>query len=624
MILAFIVLAISLSKLNTAIPIRCDGNTPNINSNINSNVIDYSNDYSDKSLIINHPIFDLMKVLGEKNVKKIYNDIKSGIETKITCDACKLALGLAKISVFSKTELNYLLAKTCSTFGIEDKRVCQGLSDLFTNELYFILKKTNLTNDEVCGILIGPKCMTNPCVKHNNWTIDLSINITKSTGNYDIILGEENIKPVEEIKFVQNKRKQMKKSVTKETLRILHLSDLHIDPYYEYGANADCGEPLCCRSTSAKSVHKKTAGYWGDYMGCDSPKYTIEQLMSQINTSLADQYEYLIWTGDIVAHDIWNTTKDTIINGSRSLTSLINNHISNGKLVFPVIGNHEGLPVNQFAPPEITGDLSIGWLYSELMIQWHNWIPNESADTFKLYGYYYNNVSPNIKVIVLNTNYCARLNFWLMYKPIDPGNQLEWMEKQLSLAEQSGQSVHIVGHIPPDSTQCTPRWVHNYLLIIERYNSIIKGQYFGHTHFDELRIQFSPNNKSIPIGVAYLTPSITTYEGVNPAFRMYTIDHMGTVLDHQNYYINLTKANSQYQSLEWVEEYSAKMSYNISSLDPNQWNTLYEKMRTDDHLFQSYYNHYHRYSDAFSEQCSGECRDSLLNSIPIYDPISCK
>jgi sphingomyelin phosphodiesterase len=257
-----------------------------------------------------------------------------------------VALSLAKVSVFSIEELNYLMADICFAFRIEHKRVCWGLSDLYTNELYFILKNTNLSNDEVCGILIGPKCMTNPCVKHTNWTIELQQMITKSIENDDIILEQQNGKQTkDELNFINDNMIESKRGATKETLRVLHLSDLHIDPFYEYGADSNCDEPLCCRSTSAKSEAK--AGYWGDYLECDSPNYTIEQLMSHINTTLSDEYQYLIWTGDIVAHDIWNTSRDTIINGSRSLTSLINKYISNGKLVFPVIGNHEGLPVNQ-------------------------------------------------------------------------------------------------------------------------------------------------------------------------------------------------------------------------------------------------------------------------------------
>jgi sphingomyelin phosphodiesterase len=30
-------------------------------------------------------------------------------------------------------------------------------------------------------------------------------------------------------------------------LRILHITDLHIDNDYIPGSNSDCGEPICCR-----------------------------------------------------------------------------------------------------------------------------------------------------------------------------------------------------------------------------------------------------------------------------------------------------------------------------------------------------------------------------------------
>ncbi len=31
------------------------------------------------------------------------------------------------------------------------------------------------------------------------------------------------------------------------TLRVLHLSDLHVDMEYKIGEEADCDEPQCCR-----------------------------------------------------------------------------------------------------------------------------------------------------------------------------------------------------------------------------------------------------------------------------------------------------------------------------------------------------------------------------------------
>ena len=37
------------------------------------------------------------------------------------------------------------------------------------------------------------------------------------------------------------------------TLRILHISDIHIDPAYEVGSKVKCGEPLCCRQGDGKA-----------------------------------------------------------------------------------------------------------------------------------------------------------------------------------------------------------------------------------------------------------------------------------------------------------------------------------------------------------------------------------
>ncbi len=40
--------------------------------------------------------------------------------------------------------------------------------------------------------------------------------------------------------------------------------------------------------------------------------------------------------------------------------------------------------------------------------------------------------------------------------------------------------VHIIGHIEP--TECLSSWSENYYRIVNRYESTIVGQMFGHTH----------------------------------------------------------------------------------------------------------------------------------------------
>lgn len=44
------------------------------------------------------------------------------------------------------------------------------------------------------------------------------------------------------------------------------------------------------------------------------------------------------------------------------------------KTVFPSFGNHEGIPVNSFPPPYITGSRSVEWLYNASAERWAVWL----------------------------------------------------------------------------------------------------------------------------------------------------------------------------------------------------------------------------------------------------------
>ena len=89
------------------------------------------------------------------------------------------------------------------------------------------------------------------------------------------------------------------------------------------------------------------SGYWGSFGNCDSALRTVQSLISTIAQDHSDQYQYLLFTGDYIAHDVWNTTKEEIIATTRQLNTVFRQNIPTGKVVIPVIGNHEGNPVNQ-------------------------------------------------------------------------------------------------------------------------------------------------------------------------------------------------------------------------------------------------------------------------------------
>ena len=56
-----------------------------------------------------------------------------------------------------------------------------------------------------------------------------------------------------------------------EVIKILHITDPHVDFNYTVGSNAKCNEPLCCRPENGPAPDAKSAaGQWGDY-NCDPP-----------------------------------------------------------------------------------------------------------------------------------------------------------------------------------------------------------------------------------------------------------------------------------------------------------------------------------------------------------------
>jgi sphingomyelin phosphodiesterase len=52
-----------------------------------------------------------------------------------------------------------------------------------------------------------------------------------------------------------------------------------------------------------------------------------------------------MWTGDISPHDIWNVTRHEVLSQIQLVTNMIKQYTR--VPVYPVIGNHEGVPVNR-------------------------------------------------------------------------------------------------------------------------------------------------------------------------------------------------------------------------------------------------------------------------------------
>lgn len=85
-------------------------------------------------------------------------------------------------------------------------------------------------------------------------------------------------------------------------LKIIHITDLHVDPRYLEGGDANCPEIVCCRQERGIAPNPADrAGRWGDYRDCATPWLVVQELVSRIREAHPD-VDYIYYTGDSIDH----------------------------------------------------------------------------------------------------------------------------------------------------------------------------------------------------------------------------------------------------------------------------------------------------------------------------------
>eukprot|EP00331_Platyophrya_macrostoma_P015218 CAMPEP_0176467452 /NCGR_PEP_ID=MMETSP0127-20121128/38469_1 /TAXON_ID=938130 /ORGANISM="Platyophrya macrostoma, Strain WH" /LENGTH=281 /DNA_ID=CAMNT_0017860759 /DNA_START=388 /DNA_END=1230 /DNA_ORIENTATION=+ len=229
------------------------------------------------------------------------------------------------------------------------------------------------------------------------------------------------------------------KPTGRETIKMLHISDVHVDFDYTPGMEADCGEPLCCEKMHgpAKSMNS-SAGIWGSLIyDCDLPPETAVQALRYIEDYLKP--DFAVWTGDNVDHSIWRQSREKNSFATLWMTNQMKSIFNQTRMrVFPTDGNHECYPVNNFDFRSHRED-SMKTAFSEA---WKDWIGPDAAAFAKKNAYYSSVLEKyNLKIIGLETNACDDGNYFLLENPTDPGHQLAWLHQELLDAENKGQFV---------------------------------------------------------------------------------------------------------------------------------------------------------------------------------------
>ncbi|XP_003465367.1 sphingomyelin phosphodiesterase [Cavia porcellus] len=507
----------------------------------------------------------------------------------LTCPVCKglftaIDFGLKKEPNVER--LGSVATSLCKLLKIAPPNVCESAVRLFEDDMVEVWTRSVLSPSEACGLLLGSTC--------GHWDVFSSWNVSLPA------VPKPPPKP------------PSPPAPGAPVSRILFLTDLHWDHDYLEGTDPNCVDPLCCRRGSGQPpTSKPGAGYWGEYSKCDLPLRTLENMLSGLGQ--AGPFDMVYWTGDIPAHDVWQQSRKDQLRALNTITDLVKKFLGPVP-VYPAVGNHESTPVNSFPPPFIKGNQSSNWLYEAMAQTWEPWLTTEALQTLRIGGFYALSPRPGLRLISLNMNFCSRENFWLLINSTDPAGQLQWLIGELQAAEDRGDKVHIIGHIPPG--HCLKSWSWNYYRIVSRYENTLAGQFFGHTHVDEFEIFYDEETLSRPLSVAFLAPSATTYISLNPGYRVYQIDgnYPGSshvVLDHETYILNLTQANVPGATPHWQRLYRARETYGLPNALPAAWHDLVYRMRDDTQLFQTFWFLYHKGHPPL-EPCGTPCRLTTL------------
>ncbi|CAK5280743.1 unnamed protein product, partial [Mycena citricolor] len=329
-----------------------------------------------------------------------------------------------------------------------------------------------------------------------------------------------------------------------KTLKVLHMSDFHLDPRYATGSEANCTSGLCCRANNFNpaSVHTplSPAPRFGAYR-CDTPMALAAAAVEAIPVltgTQGDGFAFTVYTGDLVSHDVENQlSRDYVRYTETLLYDLFRKTLGSGP-VYAALGNHDSYNQAQDAPHMLGKKLGsqFSWNYDHVAALWahENWLPEAAVELAKAhYAAYMVRRKDGLRVITLNTDLWYRANYFNYINLDQPDNSgmLRFLTDELQAAEDAGERVWIVGHVLTgwDGSNPLVNPTDLFYQIVDRYSPhVIANIFFGHTHEDQLTIFYANNATNISAQTAltqsWIGPSITPLTNLNSGFRMYEVD----------------------------------------------------------------------------------------------------
>ncbi|WP_415719016.1 metallophosphoesterase [Maridesulfovibrio sp.] len=189
--------------------------------------------------------------------------------------------------------------------------------------------------------------------------------------------------------------------------------------------------------------------------------------------------------------------------------------------------------------------------------------------------------------------------------------QLDWFENQLAAAENSGQLVYIVTHVPPGANIFSSitkymdtkgkisavkgmwhdEYQNRFLSIMDKYSNLNVTFFSGHTHMDEFRLLYNDTRSNSPARILG-QPSISPVFKNNPAYKVFNINRRNWELqDYTALTILLDQKNENFEI-----EYKFSTLYGLSNATAANMEKLSESLATDGAAKTAYIKYYYSVS----------------------------
>ncbi|THH03993.1 hypothetical protein EW145_g5843 [Phellinidium pouzarii] len=419
-------------------------------------------------------------------------------------------------------------------------------------------------------------------------------------------------------------------------LKVLHISDFHLDARYATGAEANCTSGLCCRegniATSSPNQTLIPAPRYGSFIwqvlyAYDSPYALVLSALEAIPALTGTEntgFAWTMYTGDLVAHDQDNQLSHAYVEYVETVMFDLFRRVLNAGPTYVALGNHDsvGVPTShraEDAPHSLGGALAdqYNWNYDHLANLWahEHWLPEAAVKLARAhYGAYMVRRHDGLRVITLNTNLWYKFDLviydranWFNYINMtspDTSGMLRFLTDELQDAEDAGERVWIMGHVLSgwDGSNPLVNPSNLFYQIVDRYSPhVIANVFWGHTHEDELSIYYANNgtvmSADTALAVSWIGPSVTPNANLNSGFRVYEVDSVTfEVLDAHTWYSDVNAFPGLDGQIDdgptYKYEYNTREAYgkNITSWGENDplnatwWHLVTESMESDPSL----------------------------------------